>query len=100
MAVGIQIIFIRFVFLQESELLEALWFPDCGIDNKVDVTNSMDGESEGPDGWGLLSLHAFGETIDDVTVGVLNKYTSNKYIKELLFYFETLNTYLGIPNIF
>ena len=33
----------------------------------------MDGESEGPDGWGLLSLHGFGETIDDLTVDVLNR---------------------------
>ena len=33
----------------------------------------MDGESEGPDGWGLLSLHGFGETIDDLTVDVLSR---------------------------
>ena len=37
------------------------------------VLSYMDGAPEGPDGWEVLSLHGFGETMDDLTVDVLNR---------------------------
>ena len=66
MAVGINIHTSPFI-PEESELLEEICFPDC--DKPVTTTtDGNDCQSEGPDGWGLLSLSGFGETIDDVTV--------------------------------
>ena len=61
-------------------LLDDCWFPE--IDN--DLQHPIAASSDGPDGWGTLSLLDFGEQIDDATVDVTyNNKESNQMLPNL-----------------